>query len=75
MLTSSRSYAKEFTFGKSSSIKKAFYQNLRYLKGNAFSFIPHVCYFPYHSSIAASEDRSLTILLATQMRGEETQSQ
>ena len=74
MLTSSRSYAKEFTFGKSSSIKKTFYQKLRYLKGNTFSFIPYVCYFPCHPSIAASEG-VLTTLLTTQMRGKETKSQ
>ena len=74
-VTSSRSYATEFTFGKSSSIKKTFYQKLRYLKANTSSFIPHVCYFPYHPSIAASENWSLTTLLPTQMRGEETQSQ
>ena len=43
--------------------------------GNTFSFIPHLCYFSYHLSIAASEARSLTTLFSTEMREEETQSQ
>ena len=33
------------------------------------SIIPHVCYFSYHPSIAASEARSLTTLFSTKMRG------
>ena len=37
--------------------------------GNTFSFIPHVCYFSYHLSIAASEAWNLTTLFATKMRG------
>ena len=43
--------------------------------GNTFSFIPHLWYFSYHLSIAASEARSLTTLFSTEMREEETQSQ
>ena len=42
---------------------------MRNSNGNIFSFIPHVCYFLYHPRIAASEDRSLTTLSSTQMRG------
>ena len=45
------------------------------LNGKTFSFIPHVCYFSCHSSIAASETQSLITLFATKMRGKETQSQ
>ena len=41
----------------------------------AFSIIPHVCYFSYHPSIAASEAQSLTTLFSTKIREEETQSQ
>ena len=37
--------------------------------GNTFSFIPHVCYFSYHLSIAASEAWNLATLFATKMRG------
>ena len=36
---------------------------------NTFSFIPHVCYFPCHPSIAASKSPSLTTLFSTKMRG------
>ena len=60
MLTSSRLYAKEFSFDKSSSIKQTIYQKLHNLNGNTFSFIPHVCYFSYHPQIAVSEGQSLT---------------
>ena len=45
MLTSSRLYAKEFSFDKSCSMKWTIYQKLRHSNGNTFSFIPHVCYF------------------------------
>ena len=38
---------------------------MRNLNGNTFSFIPHVCYFSYHSWIAASEDRILTTLFSS----------
>ena len=48
---------------------------MRNLKGNTFSFTPHVCYFSYNPWIAASEDLSLTTPFATQMRREETQPQ
>ena len=44
------------------------HQKLRNSNGNTFSFIPHVCYFSYHPSIAASEARSLTTLFSTKMR-------
>ena len=57
------------------TIDKTDYQKLANSNGNTFSFIPHVCYFSYHPSIAASEARSLTTLFSTKMRGEETQSQ
>ena len=67
--SASRLYAKEFTFDKSSSIKQTIYQKLANSNGNTFSFIPHVCYFSYHPSIAASETRSLTTLFSTKMRG------
>ena len=60
MHTSSRLYAKEFSFDKSSSMKQTIYQKLHNLNGNTFSFIPHVCYFSYHPWIAASEGQSLT---------------
>ena len=60
MLTSSRLYAKEFSFDKSSSMKLTIYQKLCNSNGNTFSFIPDVCYFSYHPWIAASEGRSLT---------------
>ena len=60
MLTSSRLYAKEFGFDKSSSMKQAIYKKLHNSNGNTFSFNPHVCYFSYHPWIAASECRSLT---------------
>ena len=48
---------------------------MRNWNGNNFSFIPHVCYFLYHLWVAASEDRTLTILFSIQMGGEETQPQ
>ena len=60
MLTSSRLYAKEFSFDKSSSIKLTTYPKLRNSNGNTFSFITQVCYFSHHPWIAASEGRSLT---------------
>ena len=60
MLTSSKLYAKEFSFDKSSNMKLIIYQKLRNLNGNTFSFIPHVYYFSYHPWIAAPEARSLT---------------
>ena len=69
MLTSSRLYVKKFIFDKSSSIKQTIYQNLHDSNGNTFSFIPHVCYFSYHPSIAASEARNLTPVFSTKMRG------
>ena len=69
MLTSSRSYTKEFTFDKSSFIKYTIHQKLRNSNGNTFSFIPHVCYFSYLPWIAASEGRRLTTLFSTKMRG------
>ena len=75
MLPSSRLHAKEFTFDKSSSIKLTIYQILCNWNGNTFSFIPYVCYFLHHSSIAASEGRSLRTPFFTKMRGEETQLQ
>ena len=59
MLISSRLYEKKFSFEKSSSMKQTIYQKLHDSNGNTFSFIPHVCYFKYHSWIAASEGRSL----------------
>ena len=37
--------------------------------GNTFSFIPHVCYFSYHPSIAASETRSLKTLFPAKNEG------
>ena len=61
MLTSSRFYAKEFSFDKSSSMKWTIYQKLHNSNGNTFIFIPHVCYFSYHPWIAASGGWSLTI--------------
>ena len=61
MLTSSKLYAKKFSFHKNSSMKQTTYQKLRNSNKNTFSFISHVCYFSYHPSTAASEDRSLTI--------------
>ena len=76
--SASRLYAKEFTFDKSSSIKYKldyFAKKLANLNGNTFSFIPHVCYFSFHHSIAASKTRSWTTLFSTKIRGEETQSQ
>ena len=60
MLTSSKLYAKEFSFDTSSNMKLIIYQKLRNFNGNTFSFIPHVYYFSYHPWIAASEARSLT---------------
>ena len=52
MLTSSRLYAKEFTFDKLSCIKQTIYQKLRNSNGYFFSFTPQVfsispldCYF------------------------------
>ena len=42
MLTSSRLYAKEFSFDKSSSMKQAIYQRLCNSSRNTFSFISHV---------------------------------
>ena len=51
------------------TIDKTDYQKLANSNGNTFSFIPHVCYFSYHPSIAASEARSLTTLFFTKMRG------
>ena len=49
---------------------------MRNSNGNTFSFIPHVCYFSYHASNAASKaPRRLTTLFCTKMRGKETQSQ
>ena len=60
MLTSTRLYAKEFSFDKSSSIKQNVYQKLHNSNGNTFSFIPHVCYFSHHPWTAASEGQSLT---------------
>ena len=60
MLTSSRLYAKEFNFDKSSSIKLTSYLKLHNSNGNTFKFIPHVCYFSYRPWIAASEGQSLT---------------
>ena len=46
MLKSSRLYAMEFTFDKSSNIKQTIYQKFRNSDGNTFSIIPqHVCYF------------------------------
>ena len=36
---------------------------------NTFSFIPHICHFSYHPSIAASEAPSLATLFSTKMRG------
>ena len=65
----SRLYAKEFTFYKISSIRYTTYQKLANSNGNTFSFIPHVCYFSYHPSIAASEARNLTAPFSTKMRG------
>ena len=69
MLTPGILYAKEFTFDKSSSIKQTIYQKLRNSNGNTFSFIPHVCYFSYHPSIAASKAWSLTTIFSIKMRG------
>ena len=40
--------------------------------GNIFSFIPRVCYFSYHPSIAAYKTRSLTLLVSTKIREEKT---
>ena len=50
-------------------MKYNIYQKLHNSNGHTFSFIPHVCYFSYHHSIAASEARSLTTPLSTKMRG------
>ena len=58
-----------------SIIKQTIYQKLANSNGKTFNIIPHVCYFSYHASIAASETWSLTTLLSTKMRGEGTQSQ
>ena len=52
-------YAKEFRCDKTSSMKQTIYQKLRNSNRNAFRFIPHVCYIPYHPWIAASESWSL----------------
>ena len=70
----SRLYAKEFTFDKSSSVKQTIYQKLHNSNGNTSGFIPHVYYFPYYPSIAASEAQSLTTFFSAKMRGQETQS-
>ena len=67
--SASRLHAKEFTFDKSLSIKQTIYPKLHNSNGNTFSFIPHVCYFSYHPSIAASKAWSLTTLFSTKMRG------
>ena len=58
---------------------KQFWWNLKYkidclpkiaqLNGITFGFIPHLCYFSYHPSIAASEVRSLITFFFTKMRG------
>ena len=40
--------------------------------GNIFSFIPRVCYFSYHPSIAAYETPSLTTPVSTKIREEKT---
>ena len=56
-------------------LNRLFTKNLRSLNRNTFSFVPDVCYFSYLPRIAASEDRSLTTLFSTQMRGEEIQAQ
>ena len=58
--TSSRLYVKEFSFDKSLSMKQIIYQKLHSMNGNTFSFIPCICYFPYHPCIPASEGWSLT---------------
>ena len=50
-------------------MKYNIYQKLHNSNGHTFSFIPHVCYFSYQHSIAASEARSLTTPLSTKMRG------
>ena len=42
---------------------------MRNSNGNTFSFIPHVYYFSYHPSIAASDTLNLTTLFTTKMRG------
>ena len=60
MPTTSRLYAQEFGFDKSSSIKQTIYQKLRNSNGNTSSFILHVCYFSYHFWNAASDGQSLT---------------
>ena len=73
--SASRLYLKEFIFDKSSSLKLTIYQKVTNSNGNTLSFIPHVCYFSYHLSIAVSETRNLTTLFSTKMRGEETKSQ
>ena len=66
---SSRLYAKEFNFDKSSSIEQTIYQKLRNWNRNTCSFIHHVCYFSYHLSIAASKAQSLLTLFSIKMRG------
>ena len=59
MLTSSRLYAKEFSFDISSSMKQTIYQKMHKSNRNTFSFTPHVCYFSYDPWTAASKGRSL----------------
>ena len=41
------------------------------LEPNTFSFIPHVCYFSYLPSIAASKGQSSKTLFSTKIRGKE----
>ena len=67
--SASRLYAKEFTFDKSSIIKQTIYEKIAKSNGNTFTFIPHVCYFSYHPSIAASETRSLITLFPAKNEG------
>ena len=59
MLKSSRSYSKELSFDKISSIKLTIYQKFRNSNGNTLRLIPHLCYFSYHPWIGASEGWSL----------------
>ena len=67
MLTSSRLYAKEITFDKSSFIKCTIYQKLRNSNETLLaSFL--MCYFSYLPWIAASEGLGLTTLFSNKMR-------
>ena len=55
-----RLYAKEFSYGKSSSIKQTISQKLRNLTRDNLSFTPHVRYCSYYHGITTPEGQNLT---------------